>query len=181
MCRFVASEAQFPEQSWCFSQCQNKPGSWCPAGWRLVIHHCNTCPATGLSLPILQGHLSLGPALTSELLRSMPVPWGVAEGFLRSHLNETFAGALDPQRQAGELPSKQIKKKKSSQRGIASYIVHSLPSPTVQMKKRASRKQPHTHNHFGSSPCGPLSCDDAPRPIPRSRCFPYLPWHSPQS
>lgn len=112
---------KFPEQSLCFSQCPNKPGSWCPAGWRLVIHHCNTCPATGISLPILQGHLSLGPALTSALLRSTRVPWGVAEGFL---LNETFAGALDPQRQAEELPSKQTNKKFFKKQPKGNCFIH---------------------------------------------------------
>lgn len=83
-------------------------------------------PCSGLSLPILQGHLPSGPALLSDLLGST-VPPGSTEAFSRSHLKETFAGALDSGRRTGELPFL----KKAAKGGTASYTVPSLSSQTL--------------------------------------------------
>lgn len=159
--------------SWCFSHCPNKPGSCCPAGWRLVIHYCNTCPIQGSPCPSSRG-TCLPDQPYYQTSWEARVPWGVTGAFLRSGLNQTFAGALDPQRRTGELLQAKIILKRAVKGGIASSIVHSLPSPTVQLKKNTA-KQEATSHHPRPLWLLYLWIPVPPVPIAGSLCFPYLP------
>lgn len=113
-------------------------------------------PYSGFSLPILQGHLPSGPALLSDLLGST--------GSLGSHgssrLNQTFAGALDPQRRTGELLQAKNNFEKSGQRG--NCFIHCTFTSLSYRAVEEKHSEAGSHLSPSATTLAPLFVDPCP-------------------
>lgn len=151
--------------SWCFSHCPNKPGSCCPAGWRLVIHYFDTCPIQGSPCPSSRG-TCLPDQPYYQTSWEARVPWGLT--FLRSRLNQTFAGALDPQRRTGELLQTKNNFEKSGQRGYC--FIHCTFTSLSYRAVKEKHSEAGSHLSPSATTLAPLFVDPCP-----SRAHPRKP------